>query len=172
MSGFDQTQSGGARQGYEELTGQIHAYPGDRFGIVVSEFNQVVVDPLLAGARAGFQAVGVEDSALTVVWVPGALEIAGAVHQLLVSRAMAGVVALGAVIRGETSHYDVVVNQSTTQLMGLAVTSNTPIVNGILTVENIEQGLNRAGGKDGNKGYDAAISLVRLVDLYRRIAKE
>lgn len=172
MAGYEEVHEQGDRSGYEELTGQLHAFPGDRFAIVASEFNQVIVDPLLAGARAGFHTVGVSDSALTVVWVPGALEIAGAIHQLLVSRSVAGVVALGAVVRGETSHYDVVVNQSASQLMTLAATSEIPIVNGVLTVENIEQGLNRAGGKDGNKGFDAALSLVRLVDLYRRMVKE
>jgi 6,7-dimethyl-8-ribityllumazine synthase len=172
MTGYDGIHEREDRQGYEELAGHIQGYPGDRFGIVASEFNQVIVDPLLAGARSGFHAVGVGDSALTVVWVPGALEIAGAIHQLLASRSMAGVIALGAVVRGETSHYDIVVNQSASQLMTLAATSEIPIVNGILTVENIDQGLNRAGGKDGNKGYDAAISLIRLVDLYRRMVKE
>jgi 6,7-dimethyl-8-ribityllumazine synthase len=159
------------RRGLEELIGQLSAGPGDRFGIVASEFNQVIVDPLVAGARAGFHSVGVEDAVLTVVWVPGALEIAGAVRQLLEHRSLNGIVAVGAVVRGETSHYDVVVSQSASQLMGLAVSSNVPIVNAILTVETIEQGLNRAGGKDGNKGFDAALAVVRLVSLYRQLAK-
>ncbi|MEX6428698.1 MAG: 6,7-dimethyl-8-ribityllumazine synthase [Ferrimicrobium sp.] len=159
------------RPGYEEFRAELRAQPGDRFGIVASEFNQVIVDPLVAGARAGFHATGVEDASLTLVWVPGALEIAGALHQLISHRTFAGIIAVGAVVRGETSHYDVVVHQSASQLMTLAATSEVPIVNAILTVETIEQGLNRAGGKDGNKGFDAALSLVRLCSLYRQLQK-
>ena len=172
MAGYQGHDRSDVGTGYEELTGQLHYQSGDRFGIVASEFNRVIVDPLLAGARAGFHTVGAQDSVLTVVWGPGALEIVGAIRQLLVSRSLAGVIAVGAVVRGETSHYDVVVNQSAGQLMTLAASADVPIVNAILTVENIEQGLNRAGGKDGNKGFDGALSLVRLVDLYRRLAKE
>ncbi|WP_298209281.1 6,7-dimethyl-8-ribityllumazine synthase [Ferrimicrobium sp.] len=172
MAGYQEQDRSGARGRYEELTGQLGYQRGDRFGIVASEFNRVIVDPLVAGARAGFHTVGADDTALTVVWVPGALEIVGAIRQLLVSRSLAGIIAVGAVVRGETSHYDVVVTQSAGQLMALAAGAEVPIVNAILTVENIEQGLNRAGGKDGNKGFDGALSLVRLVDLYRRLAKE
>ena len=155
----------------DEIAGRLVADPGDGFAVVASRFNEFIVRSLVLGAFEGFDSLGVERERVRVIWVPGALEIANAARLARDHLGVAGIVALGAVVRGETSHYDVVVSESAGQLASLAANSRIPIVNGILTVETMEQGIDRAGGKSGNKGYDAALNLVQLVDLYRRIVE-
>jgi len=155
-----------------ELEGRLEARPGDRFAIVASRFNQVVVGHLVQGAIEGFASVGVAPEDLLVVHVPGALEIPFVVRGLLEQGSFAGIVAVGAVVRGETGHYDVVARESAGQLARLAAEASIPVLNGILTVDELAQGLERAGGKAGNKGTDVALAAVRLVDLARRLEKE
>jgi 6,7-dimethyl-8-ribityllumazine synthase len=155
-----------------EVEGRLEARPGDRFAIVASRFNQVVVRGLIEGAIEGFASVGVGLDDLVVVHVPGALEIPFAVRRLLAKDSLAGIVALGAVIRGETGHYDIVARESAGQLARLAAEASIPVLNGILTVDDLSQGLERAGGKAGNKGTEVALAAVRRADLARRLEQE
>jgi len=141
----------------------------EEFAVVASRFNDVVVSRLIDGASRCFRERGVAQERLTLYRVPGALEIGPVVASLVASGRVAGVVALGAVIRGETAHFDVVVSQSAKDLAEIARQGECPIGNGVLTVDSLEQGFDRAGGKSGNKGYEATESMLKMSALLRVI---
>jgi 6,7-dimethyl-8-ribityllumazine synthase len=143
--------------------------PPGRFALVAARFNQFVVDGLLRGARDGFQRHGVAEEALDVVWVPGSFEIPLVASRLAKSGKYAAVVCLGAVIRGETSHYDHVAGGAAHGIAAAAVDSAVPVIFGVLTCDTLEQALNRAGGKGGNKGFDAALTAIEMVNLLRQL---
>ncbi len=141
----------------------------EEFAVVASRFNDVIVARLIDGAARCFRERGVDEDHLIVYRVPGALEIGAAVSALVASGRVAGVVALGAVIRGETAHFDVVVSSSAKDLAEISRDATCPVGNGVLTVDSLEQAFDRAGGKVGNKGYEATESMLKMVAILREI---
>ncbi len=140
---------------------------GQKIGIVVARFNDFINSKLLEGAQDALVRLGVNEEDITVVYVPGAYEIP------LVAKNMApkydGVICLGTVIRGATSHYDAVVNEVSKGVAVVALETNKPIMFGVLTTENIEQAIERAGTKAGNKGYEVAISTIEMINLMKKL---
>ena len=145
-----------------EIKGNLNA-KGIRLGIAVSRFNELVTKELLAGAIEAYKRLGGDEADLIVVWVPGSLELPLAAKKLAERPDIHAVVAIGAVIRGATYHFDVVASQSAAGLMKAQLDTGTPIVNAILTTDTIEQALERAGTKAGNKGADAVMAAVEMV---------
>ena len=140
---------------------------GMRFALVCSRFNDLIVGRLEAGARDVLVRHGVSDDAVDTVWVPGALEIAPVAGALAATGRYDGIVALGAVMRGETYHFEVVANQSAAGLTRVALDSGVVVTNGILTVDTMDQALARAGSKAGNKGADAALAALETIAVVR-----
>src|SRR3954471_16173711 len=144
--------------------------PSGRFAIVAARFNSMITEALLSGCRDAFARHGVGEDRLDVAWVPGSFEIP------LVARTMAGtgryaaVICLGCVIRGETGHYDHVAGQTASGILHASLGSGVPVVFGVLTTDTVEQALNRAGLKGGNKGFDAALAAVEMVNLLKKLA--
>jgi 6,7-dimethyl-8-ribityllumazine synthase len=151
-----------------EHHGQIRG-EGKRFAIVISRFNDLITRQLLSGARDCLMQHGVADDAIEVVWVPGAWEIAGPTRILADSGSYDAVIALGCVIRGATPHFDYVAGAAANGLAAIGVNSRVPIVFGVLTTDTIEQAIERAGTKAGNKGWDSAMVAMEMSDLYVRL---
>lgn len=140
-----------------------------RVAIVVSRFNETITEALLNGALYKLKVLGVSSKTITVVRVPGAFEIPGTCRQLIQSKKYDAILTLGAVIRGETPHFDVVVNAVASGVASLSANSDIPVVFGVLTTENVEQAMNRSGLKSGNKGAETAEALVEMINLYKKI---
>ena len=140
-----------------------------KFGIVVSRFNDFITKALLDGAIDAIKRHGGEEANLTVAWVPGAFEIPLALKAMADSGKYDGLVALGCVIRGATSHYDHIASAVTSGVGGASLESGIPIAFGVITVENIEQAIERAGSKAGNKGAEAAMVATEMANLLKRI---
>jgi 6,7-dimethyl-8-ribityllumazine synthase len=136
----------------------------DRFVIIVSRFNDLVTRRLLEGALDTFRRHGAKDEQLTVVWAPGSFELPQLAQLLANSKKFAAIVALGAVIQGETSHHDYINHQVAAGLMHTAQETGIPVLFGVLTCENLDQALDRAGGKAGNKGTEAALAAIEMVN--------
>jgi 6,7-dimethyl-8-ribityllumazine synthase len=146
-----------------------YSTPAGRFAIVASRFNAMVTEALLAGCRDAMARHGVADDRLDVAWVPGSFEIPIVARKLAEGGRYAAVICLGCVIRGETSHYDHVAGQAAAGVMQAGLATGVPVIFGILTTETVEQALNRAGLKSGNKGADAALAAIEMVNLLARI---
>lgn len=140
---------------------------GLRFALVCSRFNDLVVSRLEAGARDALVRHGVDADAIDTVWVPGALEIPLAAKSLAESERYDAIVALGAVVRGSTYHFEVVCNSSAAGLTQVGLDTNVVVTNGILTVDSMDQALDRAGGKVGNKGADVALAAIETIQVLR-----
>ena len=140
-----------------------------KVGIVVSRFNEFITSKLLGGAEDGLVRHGVKEEVITVAWVPGAFEIPLIAQKMAQSGKYDAVIALGAVIRGATSHYDYVCNEVSKGVAQTSLQTGVPVLFGIVTTENIEQAIERAGTKAGNKGYDCALSAVEMVNLIKQI---
>lgn len=138
---------------------------GKKFAIVASRFNEFIVSKLISGAQDGLVRHGVDDNDITLAWVPGAFEIPLIAKKLAKSGKYDAVICLGAVIRGSTSHYDYVCAEVSKGIAAVGLDTETPVIFGILTTDNIEQAIERAGTKAGNKGYDAAVSAIEMVNL-------
>lgn len=151
------------------LEGKLVAPEGMRVGIVASRFNEIIVNKLLGGAVDGLVRHGVEEDRITAAWVPGAFEIPVAAQRMAQSGKYDAVICVGAVIRGDTSHYDYVCNEVSKGIAQVSMSTGVPVLFGILTTENIEQAIARAGSKAGNKGYDCALSAVEMVNLMRQM---
>jgi 6,7-dimethyl-8-ribityllumazine synthase len=152
-----------------EYQGQLNA-AGMRFGVVVARFNELVTRQLLQGARDALARHGADIAAVEVAWVPGSFEIPVVAQQMAGSGRYDAVVCLGALIRGATPHFDHLASSVTGALQGIAVQSGLPVVNGVLTTESVEQALERAGTKAGNKGYEAAVTAIEMVSVLRQLA--
>jgi 6,7-dimethyl-8-ribityllumazine synthase len=137
---------------------------GGRVAVVVSRFNELVTEKLLAGARARLTELGVADTAVDVVWVPGAFELPLAAAAAAATGRYRAIVALGCVIRGETPHFDYVAGEAARGLQSVALSYRIPVGFGVLTTDSFEQAVDRAGGAAGNKGADAADAALRMVD--------
>jgi 6,7-dimethyl-8-ribityllumazine synthase len=140
-----------------------------KFAIVASRFNHFVVDRLVEGAVDALVRHGAETQNVTIVRVPGAWELPLIARRIAATRKVDAIVALGAVIRGATSHFDYVAGEAAGGLAAAANASSIPIVFGVLTTETIEQAVERAGTKSGNKGWDAAVSAIEMVSLARAL---
>ncbi len=143
--------------------------PAGRFAVVAARFNAAVVDALVAGALDAFRRHGVGDEAVDVVRVPGSFEIPVVARRLAESRAYAAVVCLGAVIKGDTDHYDHVAAAATNGILQAGVATGVPVIFGVLTCDTLEQAVNRAGAKAGNKGFEAAVTAVEMANLLRQL---
>lgn len=146
------------------------ATPEGRFAIVAGRFNAFVVDPLVAGAADVLTRHGVAADAIDVVRVPGAWEIPQAARRVAASGRYAAVIALGAVIRGATPHFDYVAGEAAKGLAQVAAEADMPVAFGVLTTDTIEQAIERAGTKAGNKGADAALSALEMVNLFATLS--
>jgi len=142
---------------------------GLRFAVVVSRYNELVTERLLNGARACLLQHGVAEGDVDVIYVPGAWELPGAALHAVQSGRYAAVVALGCVIRGETPHFDYVAGEASRGLAGVTMETGVPVGFGLLTTEDPDQALARAGGKKGNKGWEAALSALEMADLFRKL---
>ena len=145
-------------------------YGKGSFAIVCARFNGFIVESLLAGAMDTLERSGVAESDITVVKVPGAFEVPVTVQNLAQSGKYSAIIALGAVIRGATPHFDIVANESAKGLSAVALDHGLPVINGILTTDSIEQTIERAGTKAGNKGSEAAASAIEMVSLFQKLA--
>jgi 6,7-dimethyl-8-ribityllumazine synthase len=145
------------------------APPAGRFALVAARFNNFIVDQLVAGATDALHRHGVPDDRIDLVRVPGSFEIPLVAQKLGESGRYAAVVCLGAVIKGDTDHYDHVAGAATSGIAQASLTSGVPVIFGVLTCDTLEQAMNRAGGKAGNKGYEAAVTAVEMVNLLKRL---
>jgi 6,7-dimethyl-8-ribityllumazine synthase len=144
---------------------------GMRVAVAASRFNEIVTDRLVAGARDGLLRHGVDEGSLTLVWAPGAFELPLVAHRLAESGEYDAVVCVGAVIRGATDHYEHVAGQCAAGLGRVALDTGVPVVFGVLTTDTTEAALERAGGKLGNKGFEAAVTAIEMADLLRQLPK-
>jgi 6,7-dimethyl-8-ribityllumazine synthase len=151
-----------------EYIGDFSA-PAGRFAIVAARFNGLVTESLLNGCKDAFKRHGVADDRVDVAWVPGSFEIPVVARKLAASGRYAAVVCLGCVIRGETAHFDHVAGQAAAGVMQASLATGIPVIFGILTTDSIEQALDRAGLKGGNKGADAAMAAIEMVSLLSRM---
>lgn len=143
---------------------------GMKIAIAVADFNTTVTESLLSEAIAKLEEVGVEASAISVAHVPGAFELPGVAKRFVDSQKFDAVIVLGAVIRGETPHFDCVVNAVTSGIANLAAAGQIPVIFGVLTTDTVDQAMARSGLKGGNKGADCAESAVEMVNLYKELA--
>jgi 6,7-dimethyl-8-ribityllumazine synthase len=143
---------------------------GLKIALVVSRFNDFITTALLRGAEDFLDRHGCADKDRTVVRVPGSWEIPQAARKLVESKKYDAIVALGALVRGETPHFDLLAAEVAKGLAHLGMEGGIPVIFGVLTTDTVEQAIDRAGAKAGNKGWDAALSAVEMVNLYRRMA--
>lgn len=142
---------------------------GLKFGIIVARFNEFITSKLLGGALDGLNRHGAAAEDIDVVWVPGAYEIPMIAKKMTESKKYDAVICLGAVIRGSTSHYDYVCNEVAKGVAQVGMSTGVPTIFGVVTTENIEQAIERAGTKAGNKGYDGAMSAIEMANLLRNL---
>lgn len=142
---------------------------GLKVGIVVGRFNEFITSKLLGGAQDALKRHGVSGSDIDIAWVPGAFEIPLIAQKLANSKKYDAVITLGTVIRGSTPHFDYVCNEAAKGVSTTALTSGIPVIFGVLTTDSIEQAIERAGTKAGNKGWDAAVAAIEMANLCRNI---
>jgi 6,7-dimethyl-8-ribityllumazine synthase len=151
------------------IEGSLVVPKGAKFAIVASRFNHFIVDRLVEGAVDALVRHGAQTSEVTVIRVPGAWELPLVARRLVASKKVDAIIALGAVIRGATPHFDYVAGQAASGLSAAAQAGDVPVVFGVLTTETIEQAVERAGTKAGNKGWDAALTAIEMVGLARAL---
>ena len=151
------------------IEGEVVAPKGMKVGIIASRFNEIISSKLLGGAVDGLIRHGVEEKNVTAVWVPGAFEIPSIASRMASSGKYDAVICVGAVIRGQTTHYDYVCNEVSKGIAQVGLATGVPVMFGIVTTENIEQAIASAGSKAGNKGYDCALSAIEMVNLISRM---
>jgi len=151
------------------LEGKLVAKDGMKVGIVASRFNEIIVNKLLSGAIDGLVRHGVKEDNITAVWVPGAFEIPLIADKMAASGKYDAVIAVGAVIRGSTSHFDYVCAEVSKGIAQTSIKNGVPVMFGVITTENIEQAIERSGSKAGNKGYDCALGAIEMVNLINQL---
>ena len=147
------------------IEGKVIAPEGMRVGIVASRFNSFIVEKLLEGAVDGLVRHGVEEKNIDACWVPGAFEIPAVAQRMADCGKYDAVICVGAVIRGATSHYELVVNETTKGIAQIGMKSDIPVLFGVIATENIEQAIERAGSKEGNKGYECALGAIEMANV-------
>jgi 6,7-dimethyl-8-ribityllumazine synthase len=150
--------------------GQLRVEKGDKFALVASRFNEFIVDRLVGGAEDCIVRHGGSDGQIDLFKVPGSFELPQLARKVAASKRYTGIVVLGAVIRGGTPHFDMIAAEVTKGVAQVALETGVPMVFGVLTTDTVEQAIDRAGAKMGNKGWEAAQSMLEMVDLDRRIA--
>ena len=151
------------------VEGKLVAPEGMKVGIIASRFNEIIVNKLLGGAVDGLVRHGVDEDNITAAWVPGAFEIPVIAAKMADSGKYDAIICVGAVIRGDTTHYDYVCNEVSKGVAQVGLATGVPVLFGIITTENIEQAIARAGSKAGNKGYDCALSAIEMVNLMKQL---
>ena len=151
------------------LEGKLVAPQGMKVGIIASRFNEIITNKLLGGAVDGLVRHGVEENNITAAWVPGAFEIPVIAEKMAASKKYDAIICVGAVIRGSTTHYDYVCNEVSKGISQVSMKTGAPVLFGVITTENIEQAIERAGSKAGNKGYDCALSAIEMVNLIKQL---
>lgn len=151
------------------LEGKLVAPQGMKVGIIASRFNEIITNKLLGGAVDGLVRHGVEENNITAAWVPGAFEIPVIAEKMAASKKYDAIICVGAVIRGSTTHYDYVCNEVSKGISQVSMKAGVPVLFGVITTENIEQAIERAGSKAGNKGYDCALSAIEMVNLIKQL---
>ena len=141
---------------------------GLKFGIIAGRFNEFISSKLVSGAIDALKRHGVDENDIDIAWVPGAFEIPLTAKKMAKSQKYSGVICLGAVIRGATPHFDYVSNEVSKGIAHVTLETETPVIFGVLTTDNIEQAIERAGTKAGNKGYDAAITAIEMANLLKQ----
>ena len=147
------------------VEGKLVAPEGMKVAIVASRFNEIIVNKLLGGAVDGLVRHGVDEKNITAVWVPGAFEIPLIADKMASSGKYDAVIAVGAVIRGSTTHYDYVCSEVSKGIAQASLKNGVPVMFGVITTENIEQAIERSGSKAGNKGYDCALGAIEMANL-------
>ena len=155
-------------EGVNHIEGNLSA-EGRSFGIVASRFNDFVVKALLEGAIEAIRRHGGEAGAVDVVWVPGSYEIPVVARELALSGRYDALICLGAVIRGATAHFDYVAGGAAGGISNVALETGVPVIFGVITTESIEQAIERAGTKMGNKGFEAAVSAMEMADIMAKL---
>ncbi len=150
------------------LEGNVVA-EGAKIAIVGARFNEFIVSKLISGARDGLVRHGVQDDDITLAWVPGAFEIPVIAKKMALSGQYDAVICLGAVIRGATSHYDYVCAEVSKGIAAVSLEAGIPVMFGVITTDNIEQAIERAGTKAGNKGYDCALGAIEMINLAKQL---
>jgi 6,7-dimethyl-8-ribityllumazine synthase len=153
---------------HRTIQGQLNS-SGMRFAIVASRFNDFVTSRLLGGALDALERTGAAESDITVVRVPGSFEIPLAAKKLVQTKKYDAVICLGTLIRGETPHFDYISSEVTKGIGSVALESGTPVAYGVLTADSVEQAIDRAGMKSGNKGFEAALSAVEMASLLKQL---
>lgn len=143
---------------------------GLKVGIIVARFNEFITSKLLSGAQDALKRHGVEEENVEIAWVPGAFEIPLTAKKMADSGKYDAIITLGTVIRGATSHYDFVCSEVAKGVANVSLQSGKPVIFGVLTTESIEQAIERAGTKAGNKGWESAVSAIEMANLFRNFA--
>jgi 6,7-dimethyl-8-ribityllumazine synthase len=154
-----------------ELEGGLEGQ-GLRIGLVVARFNGFITSKLLEGANAALARHGVRDEDITVARVPGSFEVPLIAKKMAESGTYNAVICLGAVIRGETDHYEYVAGEAAKGVASASFSTGTPVIFGVLTTDTVEQAINRAGGKQGNSGYNAAVAAIEMANLVRALDQD
>jgi len=142
---------------------------GKKFAVVVSRFNEFISSKLVEGCLDTLARHGADDKAQDVIWVPGAFEIPPVAKRLAKTKKYDGIICLGTVIRGSTPHFDYIASEVAKGVANVSLDSDVPCVFGVITADNLEQAIERAGAKDGNKGRDAALSAIEMANLYGKV---
>lgn len=150
------------------IEGKLNA-KGKKFGIVVSRFNEMISSQLLSGAKDCLLRHDCKEEDISIAWVPGSYEIPSTAKKMAHSKKYDAVICLGAVIRGGTPHFDYIAAEVSKGVANVGLETNLPVIFGVLTTDNIEQALERAGTKAGNKGWDAALSAIEMVSLFKQL---
>ena len=151
------------------IEGKLDA-AGLKFGIIVSRFNEFITSKLLSGAIDCLKRNNADDDNITVIWTPGAFEIPAIATRMVQSKKYDAIICLGTVIRGATPHFDYVSAEVTKGIGQLSLKSEIPVIFGVLTTDSIEQAVERAGTKSGNKGFDAAMSAIEMANIFKQIS--
>ena len=150
-----------------EVREGVHDASGKKVAIIAGRFNDVVTAPLVDGAIECFGRHGAADSDVVVYWVPGAFELPQLTRELALNGGVDGVVFVGAIIRGETNHFDVLCQSVIDSIARASEASQIPVTYGVVSAENLNQAMDRAGGKHGNKGWDSALALIEMMTLWK-----
>ena len=142
---------------------------GSRFAVVISRFNSLISDRLLSGALDALERHGAAPDNISIIWVPGSFEIPSIAKKLALSQKYDAVICLGALLRGETPHFEYLSSAVTKELGQIGLESGIPVINGVLTCNTMEQAVDRAGLKTGNKGFDAAVTAIEMVELMKQL---
>ncbi len=155
---------------YKVISGNLNG-KGQKHAVVVSRFNELLTSKLLDGAIDCLSRHGVAEKDIAVYWVPGSFEIPYAAQKLAQTKKFDAVICLGALIRGDTPHFDYIASETTKGIAKLALDTGRPVIYGLVTADSLDQAIERAGTKAGNKGWDAALSAIEMVDLYGQIGQ-